>query len=99
MEPATITARVKEIIGAITGISPASMSDSATFVEDLGLDSLAILEIVVDVEKEFKIGATEEQLQTIRSIQDTVGFILRKNSSGSEAAASVEPPSLAGALT
>jgi len=79
MEPEIVTARVKEIIGSITGISPGNMSDSANFVDDLGLDSLAILEIAVDVEKTFKVKASEEQLQGIRSIQETVELILQQS--------------------
>ena len=79
MEPAIVTAKVKEIISSITGISTDNMSDSAKFVDDLGLDSLAILEIVVDVEKEFKVKASEEQLQGIRSIQETVDLILQQS--------------------
>jgi acyl carrier protein len=77
MEPATITVKVKEIIGSISGISPEIIADSATFVDDLGLDSLAILEIVVDVENAFKIRATDEELQNVRSIEDSVALILR----------------------
>ena len=77
MEPATITVKVKEIIANVTGISLDSIADSATFVDDLGLDSLAILEIVVDVEKTFKIRATDEELETVRSVQDSVNLILQ----------------------
>jgi acyl carrier protein len=77
MEPRTITNKIKEIIGKVTGRSPEGISDSATFVDDLGLDSLAILEIAVDVENAFKIRATDEELQSIRSIQDSVALILR----------------------
>jgi len=77
MEPATITIKVKEIIANITGVPLESIEDSATFVDDLGLDSLAILEIVVDVEKAFKIRAEDEELQKIRSIEDSVALILR----------------------
>jgi acyl carrier protein len=77
MEPRTITNKIKEIIGKVTGCSPEGISDSATFVDDLGLDSLAILEIAVDVENAFKIRATDEELQSIRSIQDSVALILR----------------------
>jgi acyl carrier protein len=78
MEPEVITVKVKQIIGSITGISPEGIGDTASFVDDLGLDSLAILEIVVDVEKAFKIGATDEELQSVRSIQDTVNLILQR---------------------
>jgi acyl carrier protein len=77
MEPQAITNAIKEIIGKVTGCAPEGISDSATFVDDLGLDSLAILEIAVDVENTFKIRATDQELQNIRSIQDSVALILR----------------------
>ena len=77
MEPATITVKVKEIVASITGVPMESIKDSATFVDDLGLDSLAILEIVVDVEKAFKIRANDDELQKVRSIGDSVALILR----------------------
>jgi acyl carrier protein len=77
MEPATITVKVKQIVASITGVPLESIGDSATFVDDLGLDSLAILEIVVDVEKAFKIRADDEELQKVRSIEDSVALILR----------------------
>src|ERR1700722_13470093 len=72
METEVITVKVKQIIGSITGISPDGIVDTASFVDDLGLESLAILEIVVDVETAFKIGATDEELQSVRTIQATV---------------------------
>ena len=80
MESSAIAKEVKEIIAKITGCSAESISDSATFVDDLGLDSLAILEIAVDVENAFKIRASDEELQTIRSIADSVALIQRHSS-------------------
>lgn len=80
MEPEAITTKIKEIIGKITGCSPENIPDSATFVDDLGLDSLAILEIAVDVENAFKIRASDEELQTIRSVADSVALIRRHTS-------------------
>jgi acyl carrier protein len=77
MEPAAITVKVKNIVANITGVPLETIEDSAAFVDDLGLDSLAILEIVVDVEKAFKIRANDEELQKIRSIEDSVSLILR----------------------
>jgi acyl carrier protein len=77
MEPAAITFKVKEIVANLTGVPLETIEDSATFVEDLGLDSLAILEIVVDVEKAFKIRANDDELQKVRSIEDSVALILR----------------------
>lgn len=77
MEPVAITNKVKESICKVTGCSVDSISDSAAFVDDLGLDSLAILEIAVDLENTFKIRATDEELQKIRSVDDSVALILR----------------------
>ena len=77
MDTATITKQVKQIIGSITGIQVETIADSATYVGDLGLDSLAILEIAVDVEKAFGFRAQDEELQKIRSVQDSVNLILQ----------------------
>lgn len=80
MERSAITTTVKDIIAKITGCSAESIPDSATFVDDLGLDSLAILEVAVDVENAFKIRASDEELRTIRSIADSVALIQRHTS-------------------
>ena len=80
MERSAITTKVKEISAKIMGCSVESIPDSAAFVDDLGLDSLAILEIAVDVENAFKIRASDEELQTIRSIADSVALIQRHTS-------------------
>jgi acyl carrier protein len=77
MDTATITKQVKQIISSITGIQTESIADSATYVDDLGLDSLAILEIAVDVEKAFGFRAQDDELQKIRSVQDSVNLILQ----------------------
>jgi acyl carrier protein len=78
MEPSMIAAKVKDIIGTVTGVAPDSIDDSATFVDDLGLDSLAILEVVVDVENTFKVHATDDELQNVRNVNDCVTLILQQ---------------------
>ena len=77
METARIAGKVKSIIASVTGIPEANISDNALFKEDLGLDSLAILEVAVDVENSFHIRASDEELQQIRSIQDSIELILK----------------------
>jgi len=77
MELETIQTKVKEVIQQVTGIDPATISDSARYVDDLGLDSLAILEIAVAVESHFKIHASDEELGAVRSVQDTVSLVQR----------------------
>jgi acyl carrier protein len=77
MEPQAITNTIKETIARVTGCSREGISDSATFVDDLGLDSLAVLEIAVDVENAFNIRMSDQELQGIRGIQDSVALVLR----------------------
>ncbi len=78
MDPAGITAKVKQTINAITGIEIEGISDSASYKDDLGLDSLAILEIAIDLEKEFGLTFENEELAKIQTIQDTVNLIIQR---------------------
>ena len=75
MEVEEITARVKSIIANVTNIDPDEIADDASFVDDLQLDSLSLLEIGVDVDYEFKLGVPEEKLQEIRTVRDTVELV------------------------
>lgn len=76
MEAEQVRAKIKEIIGNVTNIDPAEITDTASFVDDLQLDSLSLLEIGVDVDYEFKLGVPEERLQQLRTVQDTVDLVL-----------------------
>jgi len=70
-----IRTKIKEIIANVTNIEPEDIGDKASFVEDLQLDSLSLLEIGVDVDYEFKLGVPEERLQELRTVQDTVDLV------------------------
>jgi acyl carrier protein len=78
MDVETIRARVKESIKKVTGIDPATISDSASYMDDLGLDSLSILEIAVSVEEHFRFHATDEELTTVRTVADTAELVRRR---------------------
>jgi len=67
--------RINRSIVSITCIDPAKLDDSASYKDDLALDSLSILEIVVDVEYQFQIKVPEEELAEIRTISDTVNTV------------------------
>ena len=78
MDLETIKSKIKDAIHQVTGIDIASISDAATYADDLGLDSLAILEIAVAVENQFKFHATDEELSSIRTVEDTVALVKRR---------------------
>jgi acyl carrier protein len=75
MDVQEIRARIKKSIATVTGIDVNEIRDDSSYVADLDLDSLSILEIVVDVEAQFDIDAPEEELKVIRTIDDTVRFV------------------------
>jgi len=78
MELEVMKIKVKEAIQQVTGVDAAGISDSASYIDDLDLDSLAILEIAVAVESEFKFQATDEELSSIRTVEDTITLVKRR---------------------
>ena len=78
MDIEDVGAVVKQAISKVTGIKMETISDSASYQEDLGLDSLSILEITVSVENEFKFQASDEELSSIRTVEDTVSLVKKR---------------------
>ena len=78
MDIQEIRSTIKKSISQVTGIDPSTISDSASYEQDLGLDSLSILEIAVSVESQFQFQATDEELTSIRTIEDTVNLVIRR---------------------
>ena len=66
---------IRQSVNRITGIAPGEILDTSRYRADLGLDSLAALEVVVDVEYAFKIKVPEERIQTIETVQDTISVV------------------------
>jgi len=78
MDIQEIKVTIKQSISRVTGIPAETISDSASYEDDLGLDSLSILEIAVDVESRYKFHASDEELAAIRTIEDTVDLVRRR---------------------
>ena len=71
-------ARVREIIVNELGVEPDKVTDDASFVEDLGADSLDTVELVMAFEEEFGIDIPDEDAEQIKTIQNAVDFIKGK---------------------
>ena len=68
--------RIKEAVSRIAGISVDRISDDARFIEDLGLDSLSIIESLVVVEHEFRLQPQQEDMETrVKCIEDAVQLV------------------------
>jgi acyl carrier protein len=74
-DPNQIRETIRQSVNRITGIAPGEILDTSRYRTDLGLDSLAALEVVVDVEYAFKIKVPEERIQTIETVQDTIAVV------------------------
>ena len=72
-----IRATVKELIAEITEREPSEISDTALFTEELGIDSLAGMEIMVTVDKRFKVDIPEEEFDKIKNVNDAVEMVQR----------------------
>ena len=70
-----IREKIKRSIASITYIDPEKIDDFASYKDDLAIDSLSILEIVVDVEYQFQINVPEDELSAIRTLSDTVDTV------------------------
>ena len=67
--------KVKEIIVEQLGVTPDEVTNEASFVEDLGADSLDTVELVMAFEEEFGIEISDEDAEKIKTVQDAVSYI------------------------
>ena len=78
MERIAIRQKVKEIIANVANLDPGRIGDRDSFIEDLDLDSLSMLEIGVDVDFAFKLNLPEERMRDLRTVEDTVDLVLAR---------------------
>lgn len=67
--------KVKTIIVEQLGISEADVTPDASFVEDLGADSLDVVELIMALEEEFDLKITDEEAEKIATVRDAVIYI------------------------
>ncbi len=70
--------KVKEIIAKQLGVNAAEVTPEASFVEDLGADSLDTVELVMAFEESFNIEIPDEDAEKIVKVKDAVEYIKNK---------------------
>lgn len=71
----SVDAKVKEIIANQLGKDVAEVKDAASLVDDLGADSLSIVEIMMELENELGVKIPDDASDKIKTVADVVGFI------------------------
>ena len=82
-----IRTEVKKLIAEVTEREPGEITDTALFADELGVDSLMAMEVMVAVDKKYKINIPEDEFAAIKNVDDTVTVVLRHMNSGASATA------------
>lgn len=75
MSNATIESKVKSIIADQLGVGEEEIKPESSFIEDLGADSLDIVELVMAMEEEFEVEIPDEEAENIKTVVDAINYI------------------------
>ena len=70
-----VESKVRDIISEQLGVSADEVTPEASFIEDLGADSLDIVELVMALEEEFECEIPDEEAEKITTVQQAVDYI------------------------
>ncbi|WP_072688427.1 meromycolate extension acyl carrier protein AcpM [Rhodococcus marinonascens] len=79
-----------EIIEEVTGIEPSEVTIDKSFVDDLDIDSLSMVEIAVQTEDKYGVKIPDEDLAGLRTVGDAVSYIQKLEAEGGEEADAVK---------
>lgn len=70
-----VSRRVKQIIAEQLGLKEEEVRGEATFLNDLGADSLDIVEMIMALEEEFNTEISDEEAEKIQSVQEAIDYV------------------------
>ncbi|WP_067674362.1 meromycolate extension acyl carrier protein AcpM [Nocardia miyunensis] len=85
-----IVEELGKIIEEVTGIEPSEVTIEKSFVDDLDIDSLSMVEIAVQTEDKYGVKIPDEDLASLKTVGDAVAYIQKLESENSEAAAELK---------
>ena len=74
----TLEEQVIKVVAEQLDVAPEKCKLEASFVDDLGADSLDLVELIMEMEEAFGVEIADEELEKIRTVQDVVDFLRKK---------------------
>ncbi len=68
---------VRNRVAELTEMEPSEVSDTASFIDELGVDSLMAIELMVALDKEYKIDIPEEEFREIKNVDQAVDVVMK----------------------
>jgi acyl carrier protein len=84
-----LIAGIAEIIEEVTGIEPSEVTVEKSFVDDLDIDSLSMVEIAVQTEDKYGVKIPDDDLAGLRTVGDVVGYLQQLATDNPEAAEAI----------
>jgi len=73
-----VVAKVKKMIASQLGKSENEVTPESSFIEDLGADSLDLVELIMSMEDEFGLEISDEDAEGILTVQDAINYIMER---------------------
>lgn len=73
--PAELGTRIRTLVSEQLGVDPSEIASEASILDDLGADSLDVVELVMAIEDEFDIEVPDEAAESIRTIADVERYV------------------------
>jgi acyl carrier protein len=75
MAATNVEAKVKSIIAEQLGVGEDEIKPESNFIDDLGADSLDIVELVMAMEEEFEVEIPDEEAEHIKTVADAINYV------------------------
>ncbi len=73
-----VESKIKSIIAEQLGVKPEEVTPNASFVDDLGADSLDTVELIMALEEEFSVEIPDEDAEKMKTVGDVIKYIEEK---------------------
>ena len=74
-EVANLEERVRALVAEQLGVQASEVKNESAFIDDLGADSLDIVELVMAMEEEFEIEIPDEEAENIKTVGDAINYV------------------------